>query len=37
MAQVNLKKLVKHYDAAHDLAMERVGAPRMGKLELKLV
>jgi glycogen(starch) synthase len=29
--------LVKHYHAAHDLALERVGAPRMGKLELKMV
>ena len=29
--------LIKHYHAAHDLAMERVGAPRMGALEVKLV
>jgi glycogen(starch) synthase len=29
--------LAKHYHAAHDLALERIGAPRMGKLELKLV
>jgi glycogen(starch) synthase len=29
--------LVKHYHAAHDMAMERVGAPKMGKFELKLV
>ena len=29
--------LVKHYHAAHDLAMERVGAPKMGKFELKMV
>ena len=29
--------LVKHYHAAHDLAMERVGAAKMGKFELKMV
>ncbi len=29
--------LIKHYHAAHDLAMERVGAPRMGTLEIKMV
>jgi glycogen synthase len=30
-------QLVKHYHVAHDLALERVGAPRMGKFELKMI
>lgn len=30
-------QLVKHYHAAHDLALERVGAPRIGKFEIKMV
>jgi glycogen(starch) synthase len=30
-------QLVKHYHAAHDLALERVGAVRMGRFELKLI
>jgi glycogen(starch) synthase len=35
--QFDWSQLVKHYHAAHDLALERVGAPRMGKVELKFV
>jgi glycogen(starch) synthase len=30
-------QLIHHYHEAHDLAMERVGAPRAGKLEVKVV
>ena len=29
--------LVRHYDEAHNLALERVGAKRMGTLQVKLV
>jgi glycogen(starch) synthase len=29
--------LARHYDEAHSLALERVGAPRMGRFELKMV
>jgi glycogen synthase len=29
--------LVRHYDEAHDLAMERVGAPKPGRFELRMV
>ena len=29
--------LVRHYDEAHNLALERVGARRMGTVEIKLV
>jgi glycogen(starch) synthase len=29
--------MVKHYHAAHELALERIGAPRPGKLEVRAV
>lgn len=29
--------MVRHYHAAHELAMERVGAPKMGNLEVRVV
>jgi glycogen(starch) synthase len=29
--------LARHYDEAHSLALERIGAPRMGRFELKMV
>jgi glycogen(starch) synthase len=29
--------LVRHYDEAHNLALERIGAPRQGALEVKVV
>jgi hypothetical protein len=29
--------LARHYDEAHNLALERVGAKRLGTLEVKLV
>ena len=29
--------LIKHYHQAHDMALERVGAPRVGKLEVRVV
>jgi len=29
--------LARHYDEAHGLALERIGAPRMGRFELKMV
>lgn len=29
--------LARHYDEAHSLALERVGAPRVGRIELKMV
>ena len=29
--------LARHYDEAHSLALERVGAPRMGRFELRMV
>ena len=29
--------LVRHYHEAHDLAMQRVGAPRQGALEVRLI
>jgi glycogen(starch) synthase len=29
--------LVRHYDEAHNLALERIGAPRQGALEVKMV
>ncbi len=35
--QFDWSTLVKQYHAAHDLAMERVGAPKPGKLELRMV
>ena len=30
-------ELGKHYNDAHDLALERIGAPRMGRLEVRVV
>jgi glycogen(starch) synthase len=29
--------LVRHYDEAHDLALQRIGAPRQGKIEIRFV
>jgi glycogen(starch) synthase len=29
--------LARHYDEAHSMALERVGAPRMGRLDVKMV
>jgi glycogen(starch) synthase len=29
--------LARHYDEAHSLALERVGAPRMGRFELRMI
>jgi len=29
--------LARHYDEAHSLALERIGAPRIGRFELKMV
>jgi glycogen(starch) synthase len=29
--------LARHYDEAHSMALERIGAPRMGRLDLKMV
>jgi glycogen(starch) synthase len=29
--------LIRHYDEAHDLALERIGAPRQGKIEIRFV
>jgi len=35
--QFDWSQLVKHYHVAHDLALERVGAPRLGTFELKMI
>jgi glycogen(starch) synthase len=29
--------LARHYDEAHSMALERIGAPRMGRLDVKMV
>jgi glycogen synthase len=29
--------LVRHYDDAHKMALERIGAPRPGKIEVRIV
>ena len=29
--------LVRHYDDAHNLALERVGASKMGRVEVRIV
>jgi len=29
--------LIRHYDEAHNLALQRIGAPREGKLEVRVV
>jgi glycogen(starch) synthase len=29
--------LIRHYDEAHDLALQRIGAPRQGKIEIRFV
>jgi glycogen(starch) synthase len=29
--------LSRHYDEAHNLALERTGAPKMGRLEVKVI
>ena len=35
--QFDWSTLVKHYHQAHDLAMERVGAPRAGDLKVRMI
>ncbi|MEA2711235.1 MAG: glycogen synthase [Phycisphaerales bacterium] len=35
--QFDWSSLVKHYHQAHDMAMERVGAPRVGELKIRMI
>ena len=35
--QFDWSSLVRHYHSAHDMALERVGAPRPGQLQVRLI
>ena len=35
--QFDWSSLVRHYHQAHDMAMERVGAPRVGHLQVRVI